>query len=540
MATLANETNLMDWLDILKSEAATQERGEPLYAQIMRRLRDSIESGQLPPQTKLPTNRELANLLKVDRSTVSRAYLELSQAGLIESHVGRGTFVSSISPKSNSLARHAQREGASINWAEKYSQASHTSYELLSKQPPFTSGRTDTISFAGGIPTEEFYPHEQFERIVRELMNNGKSAEMFNYSPAEGHPLLMRQVQKHLSQQGIEASDDEMLIVNGSQQAIDLVTNTLVDAGDAVILEEPSYFWAICNFRSRQANCLTLSLDAQGIIPRALEKVLDQGKVKLLYTMPTFQNPTGCTQSVQRRLELLDLCRRYQVPILEDNFVGDLRYDGEPLPPLRALPGGREIVIHQGTFSKALCPGLRLGWLVGPQELIKRVRLAKRTCDLSTNSMAQIVLAQYLEEGLYAAHLDRVRQAYRKRRDTMTGALERYAGSGQFLGNLKLSWTIPAGGLFLWASLPAGCSSRELLQFAEREGVTFALGELNFCNGEHPEFMRLCFIQQNEEVIEEGVKRLARALSNYFESISMRPKTLGDASRSRRPENVLI
>jgi DNA-binding transcriptional MocR family regulator len=345
-----------------------------------------------------------------------------------------------------------------------------------------------------------------------------------------------------LQAQGIEASDDEMLIVNGSQQAIDLVTNTLVDAGDDIVLEEPSYFWAICNFRSRQANCLTLSLDDEGIAPGALEKVLSQRKVKLLYTMPTFQNPTGSSLSVSRRLAILDLCKKYQVPILEDNFVGDLRYDGEPLPSLRALPGGREIVIHQGTFSKALCPGLRLGWLVGPQELIKRVRLAKRTCDLSTNSMAQIVLAQYLEEGLYAAHLDRVREAYRKRRDTMTGALENYAGAGKLPGNFKLTWSNPAGGLFLWAQLPSGCSSRELLPFAEREGVTFAVGDLNFCHGDHPEFMRLCFIQQDEKLIEEGVKRLARALTNYFESISTRSKTAGDAElmRLRRPENVLI
>ena len=418
----------MDWLDIFQNATTPQERGEPLYAQIMRLLRNSIESGQLPPQAKLPTNRELAHLLKVDRSTVSRAYLELSQAGLIESHVGRGTFVAqprSFSQTNTSLNQanapfnHTNilsptGQGSAtgtINWAEKYSQASRTSFDLLSKQPPFVDQPADTISFAGGIPTEEFYPHEQFEQIVRQLMDNGKSAEMFNYSPAEGHPLLLKQVQKHLSEQGIDATDDEMLIVNGSQQAIDLVTDTLVDAGDAVALEEPSYFWAICNFRSRQAQCFGLPLDAQGIVPPELEKVLRHNKVKMLYTIPTFQNPTGRTQSVERRLEILGLCRRYQVPILEDNFVGDLRYDPDLVPPLRALPGGREIVIHQGTFSKALCPGLRLGWLVGPAELIKRVRLAKRTCDLSTNSMAQIVLAQYLEEGLYAAHLNRVRQA---------------------------------------------------------------------------------------------------------------------------------
>lgn len=526
----------MNWLDLLPTKEAQLDRNEPMYARITAGIRSAIESGQLSDNSRLPTNRELATLLKVDRSTISRAYLELSQAGLIDSHVGRGTFVRpgdqrQVSNSINGLA-------SAISWSEKFSQSSRTCVDLIARQPS-GSQQPDVISFAGGIPTEEFYPHDQFQRIVGQILKSEQSSEMFGYSAAEGNAYLRRQVQRHLRGHGITAGDDELLIVSGSQQGIDLVTNVLVDPGDVVLLEDPSYFWAICNFRARQARCLPVALDQEGLRLDILESHMARQKTKLLYVMPSFQNPTGATMSMPRRIKLLELARQYQVPILEDNFVGDLNYDRSALPPLRSLPGGKDLVIHQGTFSKALCPGLRLGWLVAPPEVTSRLLLAKRTSDLSTNSIAQIILAKYLEEGLYSTHLEHVRTCYRNRRDTMIDALTRHMQSLNVDKSLRISWSIPHGGLFIWAKLPNGLSARELLPHAERQGVSFSPGDMFFLNGDHSEYFRLCFIQTSESVIEQGIERLARAVRNYFETVAQ--SNLAEISgRARVRNNVLI
>ena len=530
---------MLDWLDVLQSTSAPSERGEPLYCQIRNRFKDAIESGRLPAQTKLPTNRELAGLLKIDRSTVSRAYSELIEAGLIDSHVGRGTYVKE-QPRSSFEKPNTDSASflAGIDWSANFSRASQMTNALLSREPVFTdalNNNDNIISFAGGIPTEEFYPHEQFEGILSDLLKAGKASDMFSYSPAIGHPHLIAQVQKHLASQGVYASDDEILIVSGSQQGISLVCDTLLDSGDTVVLEEPSYFWAICNFQARQARCHSVPLVDGGMDIILFERALQQKKVKLVYTMPNFQNPTGASMSLTRRNQILQLCTRYQVPILEDNFVGDLRYEGESPLPMRALPGGRDIVIYQGTFSKALCPGLRLGWLVGPAPLMERIRLAKRTLDLSTSSIAQIVLAEYLEKGLYREHLDRVREVYKNRRDTMIGALQKYLGNSQ-----RLMWSFPEGGLFMWVRLPDGFSSRDLLQFAQDEGVRFSVGDLFFCERGGGQYLRLCFIQQNEKTIEEGVRRLAQAVTRYFDSVTSRRAKSFEGGALRHTENILI
>lgn len=592
----------MNWLDLLASVEHGLDRNEPMYARITAGIRKAILSGQLADNSRLPTNRELAALLKIDRSTVSRAYLELSQSGFIDSHVGRGTFVRPVAQRS-AVSRTSERttralsdplSDTAINWSDKFSESSRTSLDLISRQPAGTNQR-DMISFAGGIPTEEFYPNDQFQRIVSQLLKSEHAAEMFGYSAADGSPYLRAQVKSHLQGHGIKCGDDELLIVSGSQQGIDLVTNVLVDPGDLVLLEDPSYFWAICNFRARQARCLPVSVDDDGIRLDLLESYLSRQKAKLLYVMPSFQNPTGTTMSLPRRMALIELAKKYQVPILEDNFVGDLVYGDNPLPPLRSLPGGKDVVIHQGTFSKALCPGLRLGWLVAPPEVTARLLLAKRTSDLSTNSIAQIILAKYLEEGLYSKHLEHVRLCYRSRRDAMLAALSRYlsddlsinfsdgdgtkfsaggqfndgvksndaskfidgakfnaAGKLDFDGKLevdgklddavdsapKLTWSNPDGGLFIWAKLPKGLSAREFLTFAEMQGVSFSPGDMFFLNGGHSEYFRLCFIQTEESIIEVGIQRLARAMRSYLQTVAR--SSLSEVSGGARVRNNVL
>lgn len=545
----------MNWLDLLQT---TDERRlknfEPMYARITAGIRDAIQSGQLAENTRLPTNRELASILKIDRSTVSRAYSELMQSGLIDSHVGRGTFVRPLKQRQTNYQQpplnlintqhldsdesrlsFTNNRGSEFNWFEKFSESSRTALDLINRQPVETL-QSDLISFAGGLPTEEFYPNDQFKRIVTELLQTEYAAEMFGYSAAEGSPYFREQVKKHLATSGIECGDEQLLIVSGSQQGIDLVTNVFVDPGDFVVLEDPSYFWAICNFRARQARCLPTAVDADGMRLDILESHLARQQVKLIYVMPNFQNPTGTSMSHAKRVALIELAKKYRVPILEDNFVGDLVYGSELPPSLRSLPGGKDVVIHQGTFSKALCPGLRLGWLVAPPEVAARLLLAKRTSDLSTNSIAQIILARYLEEGLYSKHLEHVRACYRERRDTMLKSL-----SHHFERNVsdRLTWSKPDGGLFIWARLSNGLSARDLLTFAQMQGVSFSPGDMFFLKGDNAEYLRLCFIQSEEAAIEEGIDRLARAVRNYTKTVA-RSSPTGASGGARVRNNVLI
>ena len=498
----------MNWLDILEPITKVKDRRSPLYLRLTNSIRTCIESGTLVENDKLPPDRELAKLLKVDRSTIARAYDQLEADGLISSHVGRGTFV-----KQHQAERSIKPQAVTgdkpntIVWADKFSRASQDVSFIAQRQLPLNNTNTDAISFSAGAPTDEFFPQKEFQEIVSSLLASEKSLEMFGYSQPEGHPALREQVQIYLKKQGINVADDELLILSGSQQGIDLVGRTLLDPNDVVLMEDPTYFWAICNFTACGARCTPVATDEHGLRLDQFESAASRVNAKLMYTMPSFQNPTGSTMPLDRRHKLLELARKHGVPILEDNFVGDLSY-GESLPSLRSLDTDGGTVIYQGTFSKALCPGLRLGWLVAPEPLMTRLRLAKRTCDLSTNSMAQVILAEYLKRGLYAEHLAVVQAEYKTRLEVMCDALTRHASQW-------LTWRKPAGGMFIWAKLPPGYSARELFAFAEREGVTFSPGDVFFSFAGRQEFMRLTFIQQQPELIEEGVARLGRALKAY-------------------------
>jgi len=507
-----------NWLDLL-GDISKDKGGSPLYSVIFERMKDAIESGKLPVNAKLPTNRELAVLLDIDRSTASRAYAELSSHGYIESFVGRGTFVRAGRQANLDMPFESSDP---VVWAERFSKASQTSHDMLRLELANSGRQAEVISFAGGVPTDESYPHKDFERILQKILADGRSHELFQYSPGEGMPLLRQEVLKHLRSQDIDVTDDKLLILCGSQQGLDVVSSVLLDPGDLVITEDPTYLWATCNFRSRQARCLPVPLDDEGIRLDMLESVLARHRPKFIYVIPNFQNPTGITMSLARRKQLLQLAIKYQVPIVEDNFVGDLRYDGKPLPSLRALQGSENIVIHLGTFSKALCPALRLGWLVAPPETMARLVIAKRASNLSTNSISQLILAEFLREGLYEQHLVTVRNLYRNRRDAMLRSLQRELGfvsdkSGQ---RAQISWSKPEGGMFVWLKLPDGLSSRELLSYAQQEGVVYAPGDMCFLSADHTEYMRLCFIQLDEATISKGVKQLAKAIKSYIDDVS--------------------
>jgi DNA-binding transcriptional MocR family regulator len=501
-------------------------------------VRSAIDSGLLVIGDKLPTNRELSTFLKVDRSTVARAYLELSRLGLIDSQVGRGTYVSNTARAtaaswqySRTPVKAGTEGGARVDWSGRYSRYVDGLSGFINRLPQF--GDDDAISFAGGIPAQDFYPSTEFKKIVHSILDSERGDRMFDYSPFNGEPALRQSVIDHLSGKGMTVKADELLILSGSQQGIDLVANLLVDPGDAVIVEEPTYFWAISNFRARQARLIGCPHDEEGINLSEVENALRRHGPKFLYVMPNNQNPTGLTMSLNRRRALVDLCARFNTPILEDDYSGDLCYDDEPLPSLYSLAQGKDLVIYQGTFSKALCPGVRLGWLAGPSQVMEKLSFAKRTSDLATNTMSQVILNEFLHRGLYQEHLSRVNAVYKRRRDTMVASLEK-----EFKAFPGVDFLVPKGGLFIWLSLPNGLSNRDLLNFARHEKVVFSPGDLCFSEANGLNYLRLCFIQNDEATTADGIARLARAYKKYLDYVSA--SASGLASESPKASNHVL
>jgi DNA-binding transcriptional MocR family regulator len=353
------------------------------------------------------------------------------------------------------------------------------------------------------MPDSSLFPTDAFRRVLAQVLRTEGSA-LLQYSPASGYPPLRRYLVDYLIRKGVIVNEADILIVNGSQQGLDLVARTLVDPGDQVVVEGPSYPGALQIFRSRQAEVLTVPVGEDGIRRDRLEGLINRQSPKCLYVMPTFQNPTGITVSLEGRRELLAMAAKAQVPIIEDDFYHELRYDGAPLMPLRGLDR-HGLVIAVGTFSKILFPGLRVGWVVAPPAVMERLIAAKRVSDLHTSALIQAAIYHFCRRRLLDQHMARMRLEYRRRRDTLLQALGRHSPAG-------VTWTQPQGGFSLWLTLPQGVDSHSLLPEAARAGVLYTPGSLFYADGVGRDHVRLSFSEIAPEQIDEGVQRLARVI----------------------------
>ncbi len=314
---------------------------------------------------------------------------------------------------------------------------------------------------------------------------------------------------KHLLDGKSVRIPENILVTAGSQQALALVSQILLKPGDVIVVESPSYATALDLFHALNLHVVGVPVDEHGMQVEKLEKILQKHHPRLIYTIPNFQNPTGACLSLPRRRQLLALAEEYNIPILEDDYVGDLRYEGSVLPPLKALdPGGR--VIYLSTFSKMLMPGLRVGFLVADGPVYDSLVTFKRSSDLATSNLIQRALEAYMTVGRYQAHLHRSCQLYRKRRDAMLSAIHRYLPEGTRA-------TTPQGGLFIWLCLPDGLSADRLLQIACEEGVAYAAGSRFYLDGaDGANCMRLNFVVHSPETIEEGIRRLGAAVQRLI------------------------
>jgi GntR family transcriptional regulator/MocR family aminotransferase len=474
----------------------------PLYRQIKEFLRQGILSGSLAAGTRLPACRPLARDLGVNRITVKNAYSELEADGLVFSRVGSGTYVLPPNPlppvsKSN---LEADWPFWQINLQARNTGSKHAVIQDMLKD----ARHPNPINFASGISDSRQFPAEEFRKTIQSVMRRDGIAAM-DYGEHNGYAPLREGITHILASQGLQTRPENILITAGSQQAIALVSQVILKPEDVILVESPTYSIAMELFHALGFRIVGIPMDNQGMQVEKLERLLQQHHPKLIYTIPNFHNPTGTCLNSARRRQLMILAERYNIPILEDDFVGDLRYEGRAQPSLKALdPGGQ--VIYVSTFSKMLMPGLRVGFLVADGPVYDSLLVLKRLSDLATPTLIQRALEAYVTVGRYQAYLRRSCQVFRKRRDAMVLAINRYLPAG-------ISFTPPQGGLHIWLRLPEDLSSDELLPLACQEGVAFTPGSNFFLEGFGDQgWMRLNFVAASVEEIEQGIKRLGKAI----------------------------
>ncbi|HHV93763.1 MAG TPA: PLP-dependent aminotransferase family protein [Firmicutes bacterium] len=369
------------------------------------------------------------------------------------------------------------------------------------------------ISFAGGFPAQEAFPIDLFQEIFQRLFQEDYAG--LQYGPTEGLEALRRELAAQLTAEGAPCSAESIIITNGSQQALDLICKVLLDPGDYVLVEQPSYVGALNAIGNYQGKKIGIPIDECGlrldVMANRLKEMASRGQhPKFIYTIPNFQNPTGVTLSLERRRGLLELAKQYDFLIIEDNPYGELSFGQEPVPHIKTMDNeGR--VIYLGSFSKILSPGVRVGWLAAHEALVRKITVAKQGTDLCSTTLGMKIVLEALHSGKLRAHIESLRIMYRRRRDLMLRALSAYMPEG-------VTWTRPEGGFFIWLTLPSYIDTKAMLPFAITEQkVAYVSGTGFHVDGTGQNTIRLAFSQAAEGDIEEGIRRLSRVIRERIE-----------------------
>jgi 2-aminoadipate transaminase len=368
--------------------------------------------------------------------------------------------------------------------------------------------RDDVISLAGGLPDTSTFPADSYASLMSKVAAD-YCARALQYGPTEGFAPLKRCIVQVMEAEGLTIDTDDILVTTGGQQVIDLVCKTLIDPGDVIVAEAPTYPGAVPTFCAYQADVVQITLDRDGMRTDELEQTLDEleregRRPKFIYTVPNFHNPAGVTMSLERRHELVRIAHERELLVLEDNPYGLLRYDGTPLPTLRSIDRG-EYVIYASTFSKILSPGVRLGWAAAPRPVLQKMNIGKQSSDLCSSSITQFFVTAYFEQGPWEDYVRSLIEIYRRRRDVMLDSLAEHFPR-------EAEWTHPEGGLFIWATLPDYIDTTDLLARALRENVAFVPGRAAFVDGRGGSSMRLNFSGVGEDDIREGIRRIGEVV----------------------------
>jgi DNA-binding transcriptional MocR family regulator len=376
------------------------------------------------------------------------------------------------------------------------------------------ASRPEVVSLAGGMPFVSALPKELVTGAMERVMRDSGPAAL-QYGSGQGLPALREHILEVMALEGIRASVDDIVVTTGSQHALELVTKLFINPGDVVLAEAPSYLTAITVFKSFQAEVSHVAMDEFGLIPEALREAITRVKaagkaIKFLYTVPTFSNPAGVTLTWERRLEILEIARSNGILVLEDNPYGLLYFDGPPPHAMRSVE--EDGVIYLGTFSKTLAPGFRVGWALAPHAIREKLILANEAAVLSPSSFTQYVIHQYLAGADWKGQIDTFRGVYRERRDAMLAALEDYLPD--------LNWTHPAGGFYVWVTLPENLDSKSMLPRAVKELVAYTPGTAFYADGGGRNKLRLAFCYPTPEFIREGIRRLSTVINGELELLT--------------------
>ncbi len=385
-----------------------------------------------------------------------------------------------------------------INW--KFSERAEQLQSSAIREILKVTMRPEVISFAGGLPSPETFPVDRmraaFDKVLAE---NGKAA--LQYGPTDGYTPLRQFIADSLSTDDCKIVPEQIMMTSGSQQGLDLLAKVLVNEGSKILVETPSYLGALQAFSVYRPEFVSVEMDNDGVVPAS---VAAKGEgAKLFYALPNFQNPTGRTLSIERRQELVETCARMGIPLIEDNPYGDLCYSGEPLPKLLNMnPDG---VIYLGSFSKILTPGIRLGYMVAPISLIRKLEQAKQATDLHTSTLTQMAVYEVIKDGFLQEHIPSIRRFYSAQCDVMLEAMTKNFPEG-------VSWTRPLGGMFIWVTLPKHIHSKELLDEAIANNVAFVPGGPFYANEAETNTFRLSFVTVSPEKINEGIEKIGKLI----------------------------
>jgi DNA-binding transcriptional MocR family regulator len=481
----------------------TRNSETPVYRQIIRRVIDMIESGTLASGAVLPSSRELAGKLGVNRSTVYRAYLELAALGYVESTPGSYTRVRKRSP----VIRHVRTdEKGTVNWRRRSNSASRRIFDTFERYAPESALSTsaEVINISQLDLDHRLFPLDDFRRCMnRVLIHEG--ARTLQYGERAGHGALREVIAQRMRIHGITTSREEILITNGAQQAIDLILRLLAAPGQTAVVEAPTYSNVLPLLRYHRLRIAGVPMRGDGMDIGALGRRLERGNVAFVYTIPNFQNPTGITTGQEHRERLLVLCVRHGTPIIEDGFEEEMKYFGKAVLPIKSMDLN-QVVLYVGTFSKVLFPGVRIGWIAAERDCIRRLIAIRRFTDLTGGTLVQAAVAEFCRLGYYDKHIRRMHRFFRRRMAVALRALGRHMPD-------DVTWTKPDGGYTIWVSLHFPVESgKPINDLLLPHGVVVSPGDYYFHGGRPHGSFRISIAALNEIEIERGIERLGAAL----------------------------